>query len=119
MNNKMKITVFSVACCSPNPAFASYDQQYISKIKEALKRINVEAQVELVAATDAFFGLKVGYFRKMWPLFNKYGEAAAPALFINGELTLYGGVPTVEKLVEVIEKHAEKSGTGELPPSAG
>jgi len=99
----MKITVFSVACCSPDPAFATYDQQYISRIREALKRLNVEAQVELFAATDAFFGLKVGYIRKMWPLFNKYGGAAAPALFINGELMLYGGVPTVDKLVEVIE----------------
>jgi hypothetical protein len=25
-------------------------------------------------------------------------------LFVNGELALYGGVPTVEKLTEVIEK---------------
>jgi hypothetical protein len=48
--------------------------------------------------------MKVGYVRKLWPLFNKYGMAVAPALFINGELTLYGVVPSVQKLVEVIEK---------------
>ncbi len=108
MSNKMKITVLSVACCSSNPAFATYDQQYISSINEALKRINVEAEVKVLAATDAFFGLQVGFIRKMMPLFNKYGGAAAPALFINGELMLYGGVPSVEKLVEVIEKNTKK-----------
>lgn len=106
MSNKMKITILSLACC--NPTFAVHDQQYISRIKEAINRTGVEAQVELVAATDAFFGLKVGYIRKMWPLFNKYGMAVAPALFINGELMLYGGVPTVEKLVEIIEKNPTK-----------
>jgi len=109
MSNKMKITVLSLACC--DPALAVYDQQYISRIKEALGKVNVEAQVEVVAATEAFFGLKLGYVRKLWPLFNKYGTAVAPALFINGELMLYGGVPTVEKLVEVIEKNAKKSDT--------
>jgi len=107
MSDKVKITVFSIACCTP--AFAPYDQQYISRIKEALARTAVEAQVELLPATDAFFGMKVGYWKKLWPLFNKYGAAAAPALFINGELVSYGGVPSVEKLVEVIEKNA-KSG---------
>jgi len=109
MSNKLKITILSLACC--NPALAVYDQQYISRIKEALSKIDVEAQVEVIAATDAFFGLKVGYIRKLWPLFNKYGTAVAPALFINGELALYGGVPSVEKLVEVIEKNAKKSDT--------
>lgn len=107
MNNKMKITVLSVACC--NPASVVHDQQYISRIKEALNKVSVEAQVELVTATDAFFGLKLGYIRKMLPLFNKYGMAVAPALFINGELMFYGLIPTVEKLVEVIEKNAKKS----------
>lgn len=111
MNDKMKITVLSLACC--NPAFAVHDQQYISRIKEALQRINIEAQVELVAASDAFFGLKVGYIRKLWPLFNKYGMAVAPALFINGELTLYGGVPSLEKIIEVIEKERQKTGKPE------
>lgn len=42
-------------------------------------------------------------------VFVQYGIAVAPALFINKELVLYGGVPSVEKLVEVIEKNAEKS----------
>jgi protein-disulfide isomerase len=31
---------------------------------------------------------------------------AMPALFINGELVLYGGLPSIEKLSEVIGKAA-------------
>jgi len=107
MNNKMKITVLSLACC--NPALAVYDQQYISRIKEALRRIGVEAQVDLVPAVDAFFGFKASYIRKILPLFKKYGPAVAPTLFINEELVLYGGVPSVEKFVEILAKNAKKS----------
>ena len=105
MKNKMKITVLSLACC--NPAFAVDDEKYVSRIKEILSKISVDAQVNVVSASGAFFGLKTGYIRKIWPLFNKYGMAVAPALFINGELMLYGGVPSVEKLTEVIEKNAK------------
>jgi len=108
MSGKIKIDIFSISCCYP--AHAGYDEQYITRLKEALNRTRVDAKISLIPASDAFFGMKVGIVRKMWPLLNKYGAAAAPALFINGELTLYGGVPTVEKLVEVIEENAKKSG---------
>jgi protein-disulfide isomerase len=47
------------------------------------------------------------------PLFMKYGSAVTPALFVNEKLELYGGVPTVEKLVETFKKHlpSEKTST--------
>jgi hypothetical protein len=106
MSNKMKITVLSAACC--NPVSAPFDQQYIARIKEALDKTSVEAQVELLPATDAVFGMRIGFVKKLWPLFNKYGLAVAPALFIDGELVSYGGVPTVEKLVQVIEVNSKK-----------
>lgn len=109
MSNKMKITVFSFACC--NPQQAVYDQQYIARIKEALDRTVVEAQVDSVFATDALYGSDTGYIQKLRPLFDKYGMAVAPALFINGELLLYGVVPSFEELVEVIGKSAKKSDT--------
>lgn len=102
MTDKMKIAVISLACC--NPALAIYDQQYVSKIKEALTKTGVDAQVEVIPASDAFLGLKLSYVNKLMPLFNKYGTAVAPALFINGELVLYGGVPSVGKIMEAIEK---------------
>ena len=109
MRNKMKIMVFSFACCDPQQAV--YDQQYNARIKEALDRTVVEAQVDSVFAIDALHGLDAGYTQQLQPLFNKYGMAVAPALFINGELVLYGVVPSVEELVEVIGKSAKKSDT--------
>ena len=82
------------------------DEQYVSKVKEALSKRNVEATVEVVTATEARYGREVGDFSKLEPMFNKYGMDAMPALFINGELVLYGGVPSTEKLSEVIGKAA-------------
>jgi len=106
MSSKMKITILSLACC--NPSLAVSDQQYITRINEALGKTSIEADIEMVSGSDAFLGFKTGYIRKLWPLFNKYGMAVAPALFINKDLVLYGGVPTVEKLIEVI-KNVNKS----------
>lgn len=108
MNNKMKITVFSFACCDPQQGV--YDQQYIARIKEALDRTAIDAQVDSVLATDALYGSNMEYIEQLRPLFNKYGAAVTPALFINEELVLYGTVPLIEKLVEVIKENAEKKG---------
>lgn len=109
MHNKMTIKVFSFACC--NPQQAVYDQQYIERIKEALDKTEVEAQVDSVFAIDALHGLDAEYIQQLRPLFDKYGMAVAPALFINGELVRYGVVPSVEELMEVIGKSAKKSDT--------
>jgi hypothetical protein len=103
---KMNITVLSLTCC--NSKLAAFDQQYVSKIKEALTKLNLDAKLEVTSATDALFGLKVLDPKKIWELFDKYGTAIAPVLFINGEVTLYGGVPSVDRLVEVISKAANK-----------
>ena len=104
MTNKMKISVLSFSCC--NPSLKVMDEQYVSKIKEVLSKINVEAKVEVVTATEVRYGREVGDMSKIGSLFNKYGMDAMPALFINGELMLYGGVPSSEKLSEVIGKAA-------------
>jgi hypothetical protein len=101
----LNITVLSLTCC--NPKFAHYDQEYVSRIKEALARLSLDAKVEVVSANDAVFGLKVVNPQKIWELLDKYGTAVAPVLFINGEVTLYGGVPQVERLVDVIGKAAK------------
>jgi spermidine synthase len=98
----MKIIVLSIACCEPSAAL--FDQEYIERINAALAKTGVEATVEKVAGTDAIFGLNNVSLEKLVPLFEKYGMAVAPVLFINGELMLYGGVPTIERLVEVIDK---------------
>jgi hypothetical protein len=71
MRNKMKITVFSFACC--NPQQAVYDQQYIARIKEALDKTVVEAEVDSVFAIDALHGLDAGYIQQLRPLFDSMG----------------------------------------------
>ncbi len=98
----MKLTVLSFSCC--NPSLKAIDQKYISTIKEVLGTINAEAQVEVVTATEALYGRDVGNTSGLRALFEKYGMDSMPALFINGELVLYGGIPSVQKLTEVIQK---------------
>lgn len=102
MTNKASISILTFSCC--NPSLRSMDEQYVSKVKDVLSKIKVDANVEVVTATEARYGREVGDFSKLKPMFDKYGMDAMPALFINGELALYGGVPSVEKLTEVIEK---------------
>ncbi len=104
MTNKMEISILTFSCC--NPSLKVMDEQYVSKVKEALSKLNVDAKVEVVTATEARYGREVGDFSKLKPLFDKYGMDAMPALFINRELVLYGGVPSTEKLSEVISKAA-------------
>jgi protein-disulfide isomerase len=57
-----------------------------------------------VHATEARMSPKYAYLGEIQPLIQKYGQGVTPALFINHHLTLYGGVPTVEKLVETLGK---------------
>ncbi len=104
MTNKMQISILTFSCC--NPALKPMDEQYKAKVKEVLGKSNVEASVEVVTATEVRYGKEIGDFSKLKPLFDKYGMDAMPALFINGELVLYGGVPSSEKLSEVIGKAA-------------
>lgn len=107
MNNKMKITLFSAACCDPQQGV--YDQKYLLRIDEALEQTAVEAQVNSILATEALYGQYTEYTNQLRTLFDKYGMAVAPALFINGELVIYGTLPSTEKLVELIEENAEKN----------
>jgi hypothetical protein len=103
MTEKMRVILLSFACC--NPKLAVHDQQYLKIIQEALKRTGQEAQLDLVHVTEAMMSKKYAFMSEIMPLFDKYGSAIAPALFVNEKLELFGGVPTVEKLVEVFSKH--------------
>jgi hypothetical protein len=104
MSNKMQISILTFSCC--NPALKPMDEQYKAKVKEILSKSKVEASVEVVTATEVRYGKEIGDFSKLKPLFDKYGMDAMPALFINGELSLYGGIPSSEKIAEVIGKAA-------------
>ena len=105
MTEKLRIILLSFACC--NPKLAAHDQQYLGVIQEALKRTGQEAQLDLVHVTEAMMSKKYAFMSEIMPLFDKYGSAIAPAIFINEKLELFGGVPTVEKLVEVLSKYRQ------------
>jgi hypothetical protein len=107
MVEKMRLTLLSFACC--NPKLAVHDKSYLERIKEALARLGVEAEIDLIHATDAMMSRRYGFMSEIIPLFDKYGQAVTPALFVNQKLELYGGVPTVDKLVEVLGKYATDS----------
>ncbi len=109
---KLHLTILSFACC--NPKLAPYDQQYAERIKEAAAQAEVEYDVDLVHATEARMSPKYAYLSEIMPLINKYGQSVTPALFINSHLTLYGGVPTLEKLVETLGKAKIASEQGRL-----
>jgi hypothetical protein len=108
MNEKLKLTILSFACCNPN--LARFDKEYIERLKEATGKLQIEAEIDLVHATEAGMSKQYGWMSDIFPLFLKYGAAVTPALFVGQKLELYGGVPTTEKLVEVILKHVGSKG---------
>ncbi len=108
MTNDLKITILTASCC--NPALKPMDEQYSLKVKQALDKINAQAKIEVVTATEVYYGKKVGDPSKLKPLFDKYGMDALPALFVNEEMALYGGLPSTEKIVEVIQKALKPKG---------
>jgi protein-disulfide isomerase len=110
LNGKIRITLLSLACCLP--ASAASDQHYIERINTALGKAGAEAVIEKVSGLDAAFGIRNVDLSKLVPLYDKFGTSVAPVLFVNGELALYGGVPTVEKLTEVIQKAKDGSKAG-------
>jgi hypothetical protein len=102
MANKLKLTVLSFSCC--NPQFAAHDQRYTELIRATLNKTGIQADIELVTVTEAMMSLQYAYMAPIRPMFQKYGAAIAPALFIDHVLALFGGVPTEEKLIEVLKK---------------
>lgn len=98
----MRLTILSMACC--NPSLAKFDEKYLELISQVLKETGIEASVDLVHATEARMIPSYAFTGAILPLFSKYGQAVTPALFINESLTLYGGVPTAEKLTETFKK---------------
>jgi len=106
MANKMRLTIFSAACCQPQTAI--HDQRYIELIKQVIKEMDLDAEIDLVTATEARMSISYYFIAEIQPLYAKYGPAVAPALFVNEKLTLFGGVPTAEKLKEVLTKAASE-----------
>lgn len=109
MANKLRLTIFSVACCHPETAM--YDRKYIDMVRKVLAETGIEADMDMVTATESRLSVRYYFVGEIMPMYKKFGGAVAPALFVNEKLTLFGGVPTEEKLKEVLEKAASE------PPS--
>lgn len=103
MSDRLELIVLSFACC--NPSMEPYDNQFLSRIMEAMNKTQVAANVEVLPITEALMGRNINILLKIKPLFEKYGMAIAPVLLVNDELALYGGVPSVEKIAEVLVNH--------------
>ncbi|HEY3421312.1 MAG TPA: hypothetical protein VGK23_12245 [Methanomassiliicoccales archaeon] len=97
----MRISILTFSCC--NPAMRSEDQRYLEKVREALVKAKIEAQVGIVVASEAASVLSPETAGKVRHLFDRYGLAMMPAMLIDDELVLYGGVPTMDKISEVLE----------------
>lgn len=105
MASKIRLTLLSFSCC--HPKMAVYDKQYVDRIHEAIKSTGIEAEIDLVTVTEAQMSLRYMFMAEIQPMFQKYGSAVAPALFVDEKLALFGGVPTLEKLEEVLRKAAK------------
>ncbi len=104
MAEQLRVTILSFACC--NPKFGTYDKLYIDRIRDAEKQLGIEVKLDMVHATEAMMTPdRYAWMSEATSMFMKYGAAIAPALFVNQHLELYGGVPTLEKLVDTLRKY--------------
>ena len=80
------------------------DDRLLENITEAVKQANVSAEIKILSATDVFANGQIDndYIKQIMPIAQKYGTAVAPIVFINGKLKLYGGVPSIEKIVKTL-----------------
>ncbi|MFW9767228.1 MAG: hypothetical protein ACFFF9_14785 [Candidatus Thorarchaeota archaeon] len=102
-----KLVILSAACCDPR--MESYDQQYRSRLEETLEKIGLTASIEILPVTAVMFGGYEKLISQIRPHFEDYGFAIAPALFINEELALYGGVPPLDVLITVLNQSLRKN----------
>jgi small redox-active disulfide protein 2 len=59
------------------------------RTKEAVKRLNVEAEIEKVTDTNQI---------------TAYGIIMTPGLIVNDKIVIQGKVPTVEKIQEILKQ---------------
>lgn len=100
---KTTIIMLSAACCIPG--MAGFDTQAEKVIRQAMSETGVNARLETVPATKAFFN---GHLKKVineLMVMSNQGKIGTPVILINGEVISYG-VPTLEKMKEALAKFA-------------
>lgn len=111
---KPSVVVLSGLCC--NPMSFGVEDKLKQSIQEALEAIGVEAEVRTVSITEAqklagaLGKSHASLVQSIQGIFQAHGLKAFPALVINGELALYGGVPTAAALERELRKYLTLAG---------
>lgn len=104
----MRISIITFSCC--NPAMASEDRTLVRLINNAMAKTGSAAEVSIVPASEAVTTFDEDQMKELAPLFRRYGTSMLPAILIDGRLAMYGGVPTEDKLLEVLQMHLGRNG---------
>jgi len=110
VEGKPSIVILSASCC--NPLAIPGDEKLKKNVTEALSNLGIDAEIHLLTITSAqaSMGSLPAQFKelgnKLMGLFQSRGIGAFPALIINGELALYGGVPEVQLIQEKLADSA-------------
>ncbi len=103
MEDKAPVQVITVsgACCMPHLAQA--DRVLAKTMQEAIAKAGVPVEVRKVTLSGILAnseGLTPRQQASIMALFNRYGAACAPAVFVGEEIKFAGKQPTVEQLKE-------------------
>lgn len=99
----IKVVTVSGACCMPHLAQA--DRVLAKTLKEAITSASIPVEVRKVSLSGILAnseGLTPKQQASIMALFNRYGAACAPAVFIGEELKFAGKQPTVEQLKDAL-----------------
>ena len=109
--SKEKIGILSASCCDATTQ--AKDEQLAANLSSAMEKAGVEHQVVLSTITSTRqqlrdLGAEVGDDVKIFKenlagLFQGQGLAAFPILLVNGKIAFYGGVPSVEMIVQKLQ----------------
>ncbi|MCL4416862.1 MAG: hypothetical protein M1365_09225 [Actinobacteria bacterium] len=96
---ELTIVMLSAACCMPG--MTVFDEQAERIIRQALSETGIDARLEIIPASKAFFS---GAFKKIMNelmVMMNQGKIGAPAILINNQVISYG-VPALEIMKEAL-----------------
>jgi hypothetical protein len=100
----LEITLLSGACC--NPSLASAEKDLEKKIGMAARELGLDARVEVVSLSAVLAGQAAvtdSQSQVIRAMFQRYGARMAPAAMTGSRFLFAGGVPTVEKMLSILQ----------------
>jgi hypothetical protein len=105
----VKVVLISGTCC--NPMLGSLDEEARRIVEAAAKELGVDAEVETITLTSAYYGAPPDVRRKLMADFSS-GRLGVPAVLIAGKAVSYG-IPAFEAVkAALIEASHTKTSTG-------